>query len=357
MPFDMAWVYSTTRANSGLPSVLEQARSSHWELFKLDMDRSINPASDFRNAMKLRAIIRRSAPDIVHCHSSKAGGLGRLALIGLPGRPKLLYSPHAVAARLGAQYIFIERGLSGLTDRFAAVSDSEREEIVHYGIGRKSDIDVVYPSIDTDYFAPASRVEARLRLGICVDTPLVLGIGRLTPQKNPLAFVEIIRRLLSNSPGLQAMWVGDGEMRSGMQNVLRDHALEQKITIAGWQDDVRQYLAASDLLLSTSRYESFGYTVAETLAMERPAVATNVAGTTNIMQQELKGLLYQPDDYDDAARLASGLLSNPQRATVIGLAGRRIVMNEFSKARMIRALNNCYGRLLRPHDETTYTTT
>ena len=350
MPFDMGWVYSTTRASSGLGPALAQARSSRWQLFHLDMDRSINPASDFRNAMRLRAIIRRSRPDIVHCHSSKAGGLGRLALIGLPRRPKLVYSPHAVAAQLGAQYVLIERGLSCLTNRFAAVSESERQEIVDYGIGRESDVDVVYPAIDTDYFRPASRLEARTRLGIRPDSPLVLGIGRLAPQKDPFAFVRVIQWLLPTLPGLQAVWVGDGEMRGRMQEVLRVQALERTVTIAGWQDDVRQYLAASDLLLSTSRYESFGYTVAEALAMERPVVATSVAGTTNIMQQELKELLYQRDDYNGAARLAAGLLASPERTLAIGRAGRRIVKSEFSKPQMSRALQSCYGRLLRADD-------
>jgi len=346
MQFKMGWVYSTTRASSGLLPALAQARDADWELYNLDMARSISLASDLRNAVKLRTIIRRNRPNIVHCHSSKAGALGRLALMGLPRRPKLVYSPHAVAARLGSQYVFIERGLSRLTSRFAAVSESERQELVDYGIARESEIDVVYPAIDTEYFRPDSRPEARRQLGICADAPLVLGIGRLTPQKDPLAFIHLVQRLLSTMPALTAIWVGDGELRCRMQEVLRAQRIEKAIQIVGWRDDVRPYLAACDLLISTSQYESFGYMVAEALAMERPVVATKVAGTIDIMQQDLAGFLYKTGDHADAARLATELLTNPQRALTIGASGRRIVTNEFSKVRMGRTLQRCYVRLL-----------
>jgi len=346
MPFSMSLAYSTERAGSGLLPALTHARSSAWALFNLQMTRSVRPVNDLQNMLKLRRIIRDLRPDIVHCHSSKAGAIGRLATLALRRPPRLIYSPHAVAANLGTHYLLIERGLSRLTDRFAAVSESERQEIADYGIASYERTDVVYPVIDTAHFSPEDPLAARRALGFRATAPLILGIGRLTAQKDPLAFVQVIERLRAVMPDVTAVWVGDGELRVPMEDMIHVKGLEETIRIAGWQEDVRPYLAACDVLVSTSQFESFGYMVAEALAMERPVVATAVTGTRDIMSKDLTALLYEPGDHGRAAQLVSELLSDSFRARALGAVGRRLMVDEFSLLRMTNALYACYRNIL-----------
>jgi len=346
MPFSMGWVYATHRANSGFPHALKKALSIGWDTFRLEMTRAVNPISDTRSILALRRVLDEYRPDILHCHSSKAGAIGRIATIGLRRRPKLVYTPNALAVHLGPQYILAERALSPRTDCFAAVSQGECEEIVSYKLGTRDNINVISPGIDTQFFSPRDMNEMRRLLGIPEGVPVMLAVGRLSDQKDPLGFVEVARQLLKSYPTLRAIWVGDGERRPEMEHLIAASGLTQSVSIAGWQTDVRPYLGACNFLLSTSRYESFGYMVAEALAMQRPAVATRVNGTTDIMKDDLSSFLYTPGSYGDAVALARLILASPHLEHRMGVVGRETIKNRFSHAQMRQSLQNCYQQVL-----------
>ena len=117
--------------------------------------------------------------------------------------------------------------------------------------------------------------------------------------------------------------------------------------MTGWRNDVRPWIAAADLLLSTSEYESFGYMVAEALAMERPVVATDVTGTCDIMNAELAPFLFPPGDTTRAAELIGGLLRSPGLSARCGRIGREKVAERFGSAAMRNSLDVLYSQLSR----------
>lgn len=62
---------------------------------QIDMKQSFSPVSIIKNVLKIKKIIKQVKPDIVYCHSSFAGGIGRLAAIG--SKAKIIYNPHGWA--------------------------------------------------------------------------------------------------------------------------------------------------------------------------------------------------------------------------------------------------------------------
>ena len=228
------------------------------------------------------------------------------------------HTPNALAARLGLQYLIAERLLAPLTDRFVAISDSERDEIVNYGLASGNKVDVIYPCFDLDFYDPQDQTAARAALGLPNGVPLIIGVGRLTDQKDPLMFVEIVRRVAAETNSLKAIWLGDGPLREVVEMEVRRTGLEGVIELPGWQADMRPWFAAADLLFSTSKYESFGYMVAEALAMERPVVATSITGTSDIMNGGLERFLYPAGNASAAAERLLLLLLNPAQAKEIG---------------------------------------
>ena len=103
--------YGSARADSRLQPLLERARAMGWLTYPIDMRREIGPRNDFSAFVKLRQAIGRFKPHILHCHSSKAGALGRAAASSRLRRPIRLYSPAAIAAPLGAKYLRSRRCL------------------------------------------------------------------------------------------------------------------------------------------------------------------------------------------------------------------------------------------------------
>jgi glycosyltransferase involved in cell wall biosynthesis len=348
LPFQFSLAYATLRATPALEVALQKARACGWQTFQIEMTRNIAPRQDLRSAIDLVKLYHQLRPDIVHCHSSKAGALGRVASLCSPfHRPRLIYTPHAVAARLGKQYLFAERALVPLTTRMVAVSDSEADELMALKLTSPGKFNVVHPVVDCDYFNVWERSQARLALGLPQDIPVIVAVGRMTAQKAPLAFLPILKKVIAEFPQARGIWVGDGELKEKFFEAARQQGLEDKVTVTGWRNDVRPWIAAADLLLSTSEYESFGYMVAEALAMERPVVATNVTGTCDIMNAELAPFLFPPGDTTRAAELIGGLLRSPGLSARCGRVGREKVAERFGSAAMRNSLDVLYSQLLR----------
>ena len=117
----LGFAYATARADSRLEPLLQRLDDLGWNLFPVAMRREINLAAEFQSIQKLRQVFETFRPDLVHCHSSKAGVLGRVASLLVRPSPAVVYSPHALAIPLGRQYLYIERLLRKL-QRFGAVA-------------------------------------------------------------------------------------------------------------------------------------------------------------------------------------------------------------------------------------------
>jgi glycosyltransferase involved in cell wall biosynthesis len=340
------FAYGFSRADSRLQPFLKKVTDLGWSTYPIDMRREINLSSDFAAFLQLRQAVSHFAPDVVHCHSSKAGALGRGAMILHRKRPARLYSPHGLAVPIGRKYLKIEKVLATFTDSFVAVSESERREIVDFALAEEEHVGVVYPSIDTSYFIPSSRERARGLLGFDSD-PLILSIGRITAQKNPASFIKIVQQVHARRPDVKAIWMGAGVGELDFGAIIKDAGMEHVIRSTSWQHDVRDYIAAADVLLSSSNFESFGYVTAEALSMSRPVVATDVMGTRDIMTRELQKWLYPVENPERGADLVLALLESPDLASAVGKLGRSEMVARFSKARMREALIETYVKASR----------
>lgn len=339
---DNALAYSLDRADAGFLALLEKLRAAGWTLFEVDMRRPIQPANEASCALALRRIYHAYRPDVVHAHSSKAGALSRIATLGMRRRPRIVYAPHSIASNVSRVYGLIERALSGRFDVMTAVTSSERVELLGLELANHDRVHVVVPTIDPEAFAPRDRDATRAQLSMGAG-PLVLGVGRLTRQKDPLAFVEIARILADRLPGVRALWVGDGELRPAMEQRIAELGLDACVSVTGWLTDVRPYMAAADVVVSTSRYESFGYVAAEALAMARPVVASKVTGTVDVLAPSLGGELYAVNDVGGAAERVERLLRHPWYAEHVARRGRAHVHAAFSRHQMRHGLNAAYA--------------
>lgn len=339
-------VYSLDRADGGFLRLLEKVRRAGWELFELDMRRDIDVPFDLRCAFSIRNIYRSFRPDIVHAHSSKAGAIARLATLGFRQRPGIVYSPHAIAVNLSWVYGAIEKLLALRLDALAAVSESEREELWRLNLIPRDRVHVVVPSIRPEVFVPEERDLARKRLNL-EPGPLVVAIGRLAAQKDPLGFVAFVSVLRQQVRDVRAIWVGDGVLREAMEERIDALGLRSVISITGWVDDVRVYLGACDLFVSTSLYEGLSYVTAEAVAMGRPVVASRIPGTVDIVTISPAAQLYPLRDFEAASFLAARLLSDPAMAADLGDRGREGVLSTFSPDETRRGLKRAYAAAAR----------
>jgi glycosyltransferase involved in cell wall biosynthesis len=332
----MTFIYSGRRADSAFAQTLALARESGW-----DMRRAVG-FHDLRDALALRRMLARLQPDIVHAHSSKAGALVRLAVLGLRKRPRVLYSPHALAE--SKIYLAIERFLARIVPTtFVAASESEQAQLRKIGFASPEDIRFAYPSVDIGYFRPRNRDRARARLGLPLNVPLVLGVARLVDQKNPLDFLRVVTRVRERYPSLCVVWVGGGDLEERFTAEIARLGIEDVVHRLPWSEDIRDAIAACDVFLSTARFESFGYVVAEAMSMERLAIASAVIGTNDVLDADWAEMTFPAGDVARAVSLVNRVLAKTPNAERCR-AARLSIAKRFSNARLGAALDSRYTR-------------
>ena len=339
-------VYSTERNDVQFAAVLSELRDAGWHLFEVPMRREPSPGSDLKALLEIRRAIKSFQPHIVHGHSSKGGALARLATkTTMRKRPQAYYSPHAIAVGLGMHYRAIEWVLGRFaTDAIVAVSESERLEVELSGVlGGEVKTNVAWPVIDPEEFKGEDRAAARSSLNLDPERPIIVTVGRLTKQKDPETFLNVIAKVREAYPDVLAIWVGDGDLKGAFEAGIRTRSLEANIELTGWQDDVRPYLSAADVMLLPSLYESFGYVTAEAMAMGLPVVATKVTGTIDIIRDTTLGCLFQPGDWTKGAEMVVRLLRAPQERKRYADRGRRFISTTFTSLNMRNDFRQAYG--------------
>lgn len=286
---------------------------------------------------RLRQIIERVAPDVVHLNGVKAGLVGRLALRGRLGTA---FSPHswafeAVEGPRSTAALQWERFATHWTDVILAVSEAEAQ------LGRDRGIHARYViarnGIDTAAITPSSDQGAlRRRLGIRDGEQAVVCVGRLHRQKGQDVLLE--GWPLAAAPGRRLYLVGDGPMAAEWE------AANQRddVVFAGPADRpaALEWMQAADVVVVPSRWEGMALVPLESLATGTPVIASDVTGVAEAVGPGC-GLVVPPDDPAAlASALRQWLSGSPDDLAAARMAAREWVTAEFDIATTVRIISD-----------------
>jgi glycosyltransferase involved in cell wall biosynthesis len=303
----------------------------------------------------LTRLIRDGHYDIVHAQSSIAGALARPAALLSGTHPKVVYSPHGYAflsaewGRSAAAFLVVERLMSRLTDRVIAVSPAEGEDAVRRGVLHRKQLAVIPNGVVSGAGLPErlSIEQIAPELASFTGAPLVGTIARMTPQKDPLTWLRVAAQVHQAIPETRFIWIwGGGTLEQDVYDETDRLGLRQHVAFLGHRPDARRLLGALDVFLLTSRFEGLPYSVIEALAAGTPVVATDVAGTRDVVRHERTGLLSAPGDTTALSAAVTQLLNDRDRARLIGEAGRADVIARFSVEQMVARTESLYCSLL-----------
>lgn len=324
--------YSPHRADDRFMKLVAD-RQNRIHFVPLDVRREISPVSDFGAVVRLLRLLKSEGPfDVVHGHSSKGGGLARLAgrCLGVP----TVYTPHSLimsAPTLSpverSVYTLIERILGQwATSKIIAVSDEEREFILNLKLTPSNRVTVIENGIDVqdlEYFSDKATCE------IDNSKPLTFGsIMRFSPQKAPEHLIEAFIELAKRLPQIPMRLViaGSGELFSEAQRQVSESGLQENISLLGWRTDTREVLHQFDIFVLSSLYEGFSYAVLEAMAARLPIVSTRVFGTQGTISR-VPGNVVVP--VRDPAALANGM---NQMATLTAPGSLRTALQKIGDA-------------------------
>jgi glycosyltransferase involved in cell wall biosynthesis len=198
--------------------------------------------------------------------------------------------------------------------------------------------------------AAEERVASRLSLNVSEDRPIAVFIGSIghDRRKGFDVLLEAWRRLCTDpSWDVDLLVAGDGSALGMYRHLLSQWKLEARVRLLGFSDQIRNLLAAADLLVSPVRYEAYGLNVQEAISRGVPAIVSSAAGVAERYGPEFNALLLpNPEDIDDlACRLKAWRSNLPEwraRFEVLGNSLRRYGWQDMAR-RIVSISHQTFG--------------
>ena len=230
------------------------------------------------------------------------------------------------------------------SDGVTSISNYLRERTVQEFAVTKP-IEVIYNFVNCDLYKRPKDVSADRSIFAEPEEKILVHLSNFRPVKRIGDVIEIFHRVQQEVPSRLIM-IGDGPERSAAEWQVRRLGLLNKVYFLGKQDNVHEKLAISDLMLLPSQLESFGLAALEAMACEVPAVATNVGGLPEVVEDGKNGILAAVGDIETMARRSIELLSDEKRLREMGKMARFEAQSRFCSSKIIPQYEKYYQRVL-----------
>lgn len=246
---------------------------------------------DLQCRRHLRVLWRTHDVEVIHTHGGRALGVGRLSTT-LP----MVTTVHGfIATTMRARVMAsLERQLARRVDAAVAVSEPLAGGLVDAGC----DVDRVFtvhnplrlssPPPSPPSPPSSTDIATRRRSGRFVT------LARLSAEKG----LDVAIRAVAAIPGATLALYGEGPERSGLQRLIDDLGVAERIQLRGATDDVAAVLQDADALLLPSHTEGQPLALLEALAQEVPVLASDVGGVGAVVEGSGAAILLPPGDVD-----------------------------------------------------------
>jgi L-malate glycosyltransferase len=244
------------------------------------------PGGDWLFAWReIRRLARDQCPDVVHVHLESVALHVGIAMwrTGIPvvqtSHNTILHYPFLVRS-------FFRRAMAG----YVAISEGVRNLLVRLGYPERK-IVLIFNGIALDAYPRVGREETS-----CVNQ--IVAVGRLCIQKNHanlLVAMSLLKDRLE-AEGVacpRLVLVGDGELRSELEDMAARLHLKEHVSLLGVRQDVRELLLVSDIYVMSSDWEGLSISLIEAMACGLPIIATDVGSNGEIVEHDLNGILVE----------------------------------------------------------------
>ena len=156
-------------------------------------------------------------------------------------------------------------------------------------------------------------------IGENIDVPdgeIIFTAGRLVPWKGIDTLIKIMPRIIEKRPEAKFLIAGDGPEREGLQNLIVEKGLEDKVKLLGRIEHSKLlgYLKKSNLFILNSSYEGLSHQILEAMWTGVPIAVSCVGGNPEVIENEKSGLLFEYNNRDEIIDAAVKILSNNELA-------------------------------------------
>ncbi|MCC6208704.1 MAG: glycosyltransferase [Gammaproteobacteria bacterium] len=290
---------------------------------------------------RLRRLLRREHPDLIHLHSRRGADLlGGIAarLAGIPCVLSRRVDNPEPAAWVRIKY--------RLYDRVITISDGIRRVLLAEGVAPQRVV-CVPSAVDAAPYAHACERDWFLAEFDLPPQARVLGvIAQLIPRKGHRHLFATLPELLRRHPDVHVICFGKGPLHAELDAAIAAASWRGRVRLAGFRNDLARLLPCLYGVAHPAEMEGLGVSLLQAAAAGVPIVASRAGGIPEVVRDGINGILVPPGDRDALARALEDLLADPGRAAGFGRRGRDLVREEFSIDRMVDGNLGVYTTIL-----------
>lgn len=178
------------------------------------------------------------------------------------------------------------------------------------------------------------RCQVRQELGLSEQTKIALTVARLSTQKGHNYLIPAIPHLTQEFPDLKFVWVGDGEQKQYLLDLIEEYKIKEKVLLLGYRSDIPKLLHAADLFVFPTCYEGQPFALLEAMAYGLPAIATATDGIPEVIEHQVHGLLTRKGDSCDLLEAIRWALRNYDQMQIMA-QNAKLRVQEFSEKKMV----------------------
>ena len=317
--------------------------------------REIHPTRDPQSYIAIKRALARFRPEVVHTHSGKAGLLGRMAAFSLQV-PAIVHTVHGAPFHpyqsAGARSVFraCERYAAKRCDALVSVADAMTDLMVTAGVAPRDKFTTIYSGMEVEPFLAADelRAAARQRLGYSDEHVVVGKIARLFHLKGHADVIAAARQAVATQPNLRFLFVGDGILRSSLEEQIGRAGLADYFQFTGLVPPaaIPALIGAMDIVVHTSLREGLARVLPQALIAGRPVISYDIDGAREVVITDETGVLLPPRDVAGLAAAITRLAGEPQTRQRLGQCGRERFTEQFRHQYMTAQLRSLYEQIL-----------
>lgn len=305
------------------------------KLYDLDIERSPFSLKNLKAIKEAKKIIDAEGYELIHCHTPMGGVIGRLSSIkARKNGTKVLYTAHGFHFYKGAPiinwllYYTVEKILSFFTDCIITINEEDYRKASKSFATKKTAVEKISGvGVDISKFSPLTKEEKQnLKKEYGYDGKLLLiYAAEFSKDKNHSFSVDSLEELKKYIPNIKILFCGMGKFFEETKSYAFQKNKSDYIDFLGYRDDMSNLYGISDILITSSVREGLATNVIEGMATGLPAVATDIRGHRDVVENGKNGYLFKVDDTEEFVNAVKKLIDSEKR------------YNAFSENAIIRA--------------------
>jgi glycosyltransferase involved in cell wall biosynthesis len=305
--------------------LVDWLRSKSIPVTIIPIPRKIEVLNDWKAFIKLRKHISTNHYNVVHCHSSKAGIIGRLAAY-LCRIPKIVFTAHGfvftdltLSKKKRSFYIYLEKLFGILSSDIITVSQFDYQAGIEIGLKPRK-LHVIHNALPKQDIIALSEWEEKQEVLRKAERKIIGFVGRLVSEKNIDMIIRVASLFKERSYEHVLFWlVGDGKMEDYYRQKVLEQGLEDNVLFLGNQSHVLQLMDQMHLQIITSHKEGLPYVMLEAMGRGLPVVSTDVGGVKEVLDPDQRlGLIVPINDDQLMFEKLLDLLSNDRKRESLG---------------------------------------